>query len=483
MVESCPRLGQGPVVKQLGPLIAAWAALIISSILLSALCISMVFLPPAHQMPGGILEVLTLILALRILTPQVSRLHRLRGETLESSDPGRAIAHYQWGLRLKPHATDLYQRWALVLLAQGQAELAQQRLNQGLAQDSGDPDLWNTLGRTLLQQGQWQAANSAFKTAYCLQRGLTWHKLEEDISLPQQAITRTPAPPESTSRSKLQHDLEQYQFLLAGRYLPPSFAKPLHDLEALIAETKEQPGPLLSLSPTQQKRLPLYGRNVYFADVPAFRQSPLQSQDWRALSETYQRAEPGLLWWDGFLHPDAVDALLHFCEKSTIWHDDRKSGGYLGSYLEDGFCCELLLQIAHDLKQALPEVLGGLHLQQMWGYKYADTSTGIGIHADNAAVNVNFWITPDEANLDPESGGLIVYDQIAPQEWLFHDYNARSDKELHAWLAEHQAQPQVIPYRQNRIVLFNSRCFHATDNFHFRSGYLHRRLNITLLFA
>jgi hypothetical protein len=482
-VEARIGLGQEPIVKPFPLLVAAWVAFIISSVLLSALCISMVFFPPAQQLPGGVLEVLALILALRILTPRVSRLHGLQGESLENSNPGRAIAHYQWGLRLQPQATELYQRWALVLLSQGQTELAQQRLNQGLAQDPGDASLWNALGRTLLQQGQWQAANNAFKTAYCLQRGLTWHKLEEDIQLPQQVVTQTPAPPEHTSRAKLQHDLEQYQFLLAGRYLPPSFSKPVQDLEALLTETQSQPGPRLTLNPAQQKRLPLYGRNVYFADVPAFRQSPLQSQHWLSLSDTYHQQAPGLVSWDGFLHPDAVDALLHFCEKSTIWHDDSKSGGYLGSYLEDGFCCELLLQIAHELQQALPAVLGGLHLQQMWGYKYGANSTGIGVHADNATVNVNFWITPDEANLDPDSGGLIVYDKTAPQEWLFHDYNARSDETLQTWLKEHQAQPRVIPYRQNRVVMFHSRCFHATDHFHFRSGYVHRRLNITLLFA
>jgi hypothetical protein len=33
-------------------------------------------------------------------------------------------------------------------------------------------------------------------------------------------------------------------------------------------------------------------------------------------------------------------------------------------------------------------------------------SPGIGIHADFAAINVNFWITPDDANLDPKSGGI-----------------------------------------------------------------------------
>ena len=34
--------------------------------------------------------------------------------------------------------------------------------------------------------------------------------------------------------------------------------------------------------------------------------------------------------------------------------------------------------------------------------------TGIVAHADQAKVNVNFWLTPDEANLDPTNGRLVT---------------------------------------------------------------------------
>ena len=36
------------------------------------------------------------------------------------------------------------------------------------------------------------------------------------------------------------------------------------------------------------------------------------------------------------------------------------------------------------------------------------------VHADNAAVNMNLWLTPDDANLDPDGGGLIIYRTRAP---------------------------------------------------------------------
>ena len=48
-------------------------------------------------------------------------------------------------------------------------------------------------------------------------------------------------------------------------------------------------------------------------------------------------------------------------------------------------------------------------LKYMWAYKYDNRYNGIQTHADQAAINVNIWITPDEANLDKDTGGLVIY--------------------------------------------------------------------------
>ena len=36
-----------------------------------------------------------------------------------------------------------------------------------------------------------------------------------------------------------------------------------------------------------------------------------------------------------------------------------------------------------------------------------------------AAVNLNFWLTPEDANLDKKSGGLVIYTQKPPAHWTF----------------------------------------------------------------
>ena len=47
--------------------------------------------------------------------------------------------------------------------------------------------------------------------------------------------------------------------------------------------------------------------------------------------------------------------------------------------------------------------------------KYDSRLTGIDVHADSAAINVNFWITPETANLDPASRVLVVCDVETPE--------------------------------------------------------------------
>jgi hypothetical protein len=120
----------------------------------------------------------------------------------------------------------------------------------------------------------------------------------------------------------------------------------------------------------------------------------------------------------------------------------------------------------------------------MWGYKSPPNLPPDAItHADFAAVNVNFWITPDEANLDKTSGGLIVYGVDAPLHWDFHSYNGRLEDVIRPYLRRHQAPATIIPYRQNRAVIFNSDLFHSTAQVQFRPGYEDRRTNITMLFG
>ena len=151
---------------------------------------------------------------------------------------------------------------------------------------------------------------------------------------------------------------------------------------------------------------------------------------------------------------------------------------------QDGFNCPLLVQIAEELRAALPRVIRlDLPARQIWGYKYANRAPQETPHADFAVVNVNFWITPHEANLDPSTGGLLLYDVAAPAHWDFKTYNSNAGREIRELLAERRAVPTHIPYRYNRAVVFDSDLIHGTPAIHFRGGYENRRMNVTVLYG
>ena len=166
-----------------------------------------------------------------------------------------------------------------------------------------------------------------------------------------------------------------------------------------------------------------------------------------------------------------------------MWHKSYPNG-YVGAMPEHGFACPLLAQIADELRETYPEIIAGHPLLRWWGFKYTSQRKGINVHADFAAVNVNFWITPDEANLDPESGGLVIWDKPAPMEWSFAQYNnPNAGETIRKFLADSGAKTITVPHRANRAVIFDSDLFHQTDTINFKEGYLNRRINITMLYG
>jgi Tfp pilus assembly protein PilF len=199
------------------------------------------------------------------------------------------------------------------------------------------------------------------------------------------------------------------------------------------------------------------------------------------IATRWQTSRPQIAVIDNLLSDEALAKLRRFCWGSTIWRKVYRDG-YLGAMPEHGFACPLLAQIADELRSTYPAIVGRHPLLQFWGFKYDSRLSGINIHADFAAVNVNFWITPDEANLDPQSGGLVVWDTPAPLGWDFAKYNddvpAARD-----FLKRAGARPVTVPYRANRAVIFDSDLFHETDRIAFKDGYLNRRINITLLYG
>ena len=215
------------------------------------------------------------------------------------------------------------------------------------------------------------------------------------------------------------------------------------------------------------------------ARVPAGAMNPAIPRE--EIQQIWKTARPQIIVVDNLLTQEALESMRRFCLASTIWHKSYDAG-YLGTTPESGFACPLLAQIAEEFPKVLPEVFRAYPLKYLWAFKYDSSLAGINLHADFAAVNVNFWITPDEANLDPQGGGLVVWDKAAPLDWDFDKYNT-DEAAMRRFLEQAGAKPVTIPYRANRAVIFDSDLFHETDHIEFAPGYRNRRINVTMLYG
>ncbi len=345
-----------------------------------------------------------------------------------------------------------------------------------------DPRKLDDLVSDALRSGDLELAGERAARYAELCRGTRWYPVARDTDpkLP----TSIPWEPMLTP-SKLLHDIEQLEYLQERGVLGDELAPIVRKYDGLL-DTLRPLGdnarvPLVGAARAQVGHV--YSRLVHVRDTPRVERA--LSGEWgaTAVEDEYLAARPSVVVVDRFLSDHAVESLRLFCLESTIWSINRYDHGRLGSFFRDGFNCPLLIQIAEELRAALPRLIGTKHpLTQVWGYKYASSQPSLPPHADFAAVNVNFWITPDDANLDQASGGLVVYDVEAPKDWDFPTYNRNAGK-IRALLDARNARPTYIPYRYNRAVIFDSDLFHATPSVSFRSGYENRRINVTALFG
>jgi hypothetical protein len=329
-----------------------------------------------------------------------------------------------------------------------------------------------------LQERDLSAAGQFALTLAALQRGSRWYP---------KVLAQPPAraPQSFLTLPKLRHDIAQLRHLREVGVLDSSFDAVIEQYIATCDRLRSVgDNTQIPFTEEDERRIgSTYGRIVHLSPAP--RLSATLSPLWdRRTAEHRFRKKPGVVVIDDFLTPQALGSLRRFCLESTCWSGNRYANGRLGAFFLAGFNCPLLLQIAEEIRDALPDIIGSRYpLRHLWAFK----NTGVlpadsTIHADFAAVNVNFWITPDEANLDDSSGGMVIYDSDAPLSWDFATYNERVDT-IREYLRTQRAGVIRVPYRQNRAVIFNSDLFHATEGVRFRPEYVNHRINVTMLYG
>jgi tetratricopeptide (TPR) repeat protein len=365
-----------------------------------------------------------------------------------------AQAAFRTAIRLAPGYSDPYTNLSTCLLDTGKALEAEAAAADGIRLSPATPQGHNALGNALHAQGKLAEAEACYRKALAC---------KPDFTEAQKRLAET--------LCEEGHLAEGFAVYSRHAELTYGAGAPLSAGSSVAHKQRHDS--------EQQAWLGDKAASFYLADGNRIA-SPAVNPAGRA-AEISEAGKPQIVVIDDLLTAEALEKLRRFCLDSTVWQETYDSG-YLGAFPEHGFSPPLLAQIAEELRSVYPAVIGDHPLLHFWAFKYDSGLRGTGTHADFAAVNVNFWITPDEANLDPARGGLLVWDVAAPPDWDFAKYNA-ADSDIRAFLEQEKAKPVIVPYRANRAVVFDSDLFHETDTIHFKPGYENRRINITLLFG
>jgi tetratricopeptide (TPR) repeat protein len=394
--------------------------------------------------------------------------HNLGVVTAEQGKHLSAIGHFDDAIAAAPRYPSAYYNRAVALERIGRRREAIQNFSRACAIEPEHYGSHRALGFLWLAEGERGRALDHFARTYELRRG------DDRTGIADNALS-------TATRGKLLHDASQFRFLSERRRDGLRFEA----LARAYAEVaKDVPEDVTSLSSSVLDRLgDNYNTSINVFSAPEMINGAVNKALNRdGLIQAFKADRTGTIVVDHLLTPQALACLRRYLLESTIWHDFSHIRGFVASYLEDGLACPLLLQVAHELRLIFPELLRNAPLTQAWAFKGLESGAAIDIHADDAAVSVNFWVTPTQANLTPGHGGLVICRVPPPRDWEVTDY-ASDRMRIVAFLEQHAGERLVVPYQENRAVLFDSHLFHYSDAPQFAQGYENHRISVTLLYG
>jgi tetratricopeptide (TPR) repeat protein len=404
------------------------------------------------------------------LKPDFAPAHNNRGAALQRlGRPDEALASFETAIRLDPGFAEAFNNRGNALQDMGRHEDAARAFRRAADLKPGYAEAMKNLGCALVETGRPGEAIAALRQAVDMAPDFADAHLQLAATLAENGhiaegfahfMRRAelvfgpgapPRPPADEPPHKRKHDREQRDFLHGGR--APDDAPQVTDMLRL-EDGERLPGPAVNPAHTGT-----------------------------ALAHRWESATPRVIVLDDFLTPAALAKLRRYCHGSTVWRRVHHIGNYIGAMPQDGFAAPFLAQIAEETQALLKDIIGDNLFHYLGAFRYdSELSSGTGLHADYSMVNVNFYITPDEANRDPESGGLKVWDAAPPPDWSFPKYNGDMQASR-AYLDGIGAKSVTVPYRANRALVFDSALFHETDTFSFLPGYENQRINVSLLFG
>jgi hypothetical protein len=202
-------------------------------------------------------------------------------------------------------------------------------------------------------------------------------------------------------------------------------------------------------------------------------------QDWEAIERQYFDTAPyNYAVLDNFLAPEVCEEVRQAIVKNKGW-------SFMNWQAEElfirNFDLPIVQEIARAVSERLPSIFENLTLVQHIAFMH-QRNNGLCAHSDTGLVTLDIWLTPDEYNLEPETGGLVLYDVKRTPEQEIHEFNARP------WCLEYfnkhtRGESVTVGYKYNRAILFDARTFHASDRIRFvGDGAQTYRINYAMLF-
>lgn len=406
--------------------------------------------------------------ALALSPRQTAIIHNLGVIAALQGDYPAAVRHFDAALAITPTyiAALIHRAQAQHALGNGTAAIQDYSLICQL--DPAHYRAHRELGFLWLAQKHRGRSLDHFARTYDLRRG------EDRTNIAVKSLTYT-------NSDKLTHDAEQFRFLAKRGRGAARFGDLAQRYEAAANTVTDAP---TELSEEQLDALgPDYNGPINRYDAPERPDRAVaERRDRDSVIAAFRDSSAAAVVLDDLLTPDALQSLRTYLLCSTVWHDFTHIPGFVASYLEDGLACPILLQIAEEIRERFPELLADHALSQAWAFKGLHGPSAIGAHADDAWLSVNFWITPDAANLQPGASGLSVCLEPPPGEWHPDDYGQDESRSAH-FMEQHKSKMLKVPYRENRAVLFHSRLLHRSEAPQFAAGYENHRINLTLLYG
>ena len=391
---------------------------------------------------------------------------------LESGDIENAVHRYRQVIQNSPDHAGAYRNLGNAFVTAKQFDEAEAAYRNCLRLDPQSTEVFTDLGLVLVAKGKLEEAARHFIEPIKAFRAIGPRPLDEFVEF------------NRYNKTKLKHDIDQLNHLINQKKVSKDYLTLIDEYREIYDRLGDcYEGKLSALNPPASQLLQnTYNRIVYHENSPLIEGGTLSpSLDTEEIEAQFFENPHGFTFFDGLLRDEALQALRAFCLNSTVWslldYEDE-----IETNLLTGFSCPLIFQIAMDIKSAFPKLFGAYPFTSCWAYKYFKNKSGLGVHCDDGAASINFWVTPDEANNDPKTGGLVMWNKKVSREFL-GEMSEQKQSEFQKVIAEPDAESFHVPYGCNRAVLFHSNVLHGTDDIDFKPGYENHRINMTFLYG